>query len=159
MNILLDSNILLRLSQPGHPHEGDTTAAVDLIQRRHNCVIVPQTIYEYWVVATRPVEANGLGFDPEFAAEERDQFLQLFQLLRDERAVYEHWRTLVDDHEVRGVRAHDVRYVAALKRHGIGCLLTYNERHFRGFSDITILTPPKLLAAHRADPGFVERLA
>ncbi|MCG8586525.1 MAG: type II toxin-antitoxin system VapC family toxin [Pirellulales bacterium] len=158
MNVLLDSNILLRLSQPGHPHEEDTTSAVDLLQQYHNCVMVPQTIDEFWVVATRPVDAKGLGFETDFAVEQRDRFLQLFPLLRDERAIYEQWSKLVDDHEVKGVKAHDARYVAALQRHGLTHLLTYNDRDFRSFDGITVFTPPEIVAKQQSDSSFLEGL-
>lgn len=158
MKILLDSNILLRLSQPGHPHEAESVESADLLQHHHVCVVVPQTIYEYWVVATRPTEVNGLGFDPAFAAEERDRFLELFPLLRDERSVYELWRQLVEDYHIKGVRAHDARYVAALKRHRMSHLLSFNERHFRTFEEVVVLTPSQVVAQARANQRFVQEL-
>jgi len=156
MNVLLDSNILLRLSQPGHPHEQVTTAAVDLLQQHHRCVIVPQTIYEYWVVTTRPTDVNGLGFDPQSAARERDRFLELFRLLRDERSIYEHWISLMDSYQTIGVKAHDARYVAAMMRHDVTHLLTFNDRDFQKYKNITAFTPTKIMSEHQANPAFLQ---
>ena len=67
-------------------------------------------------------------------------------LLRDERAIFEQWRPLVLDNAVKGPRAHDTRYVAAMKRHGISHILTYNERDFRRYDGITALTPNSEIA-------------
>jgi predicted nucleic acid-binding protein len=159
MRILLDSNVLLRLSLPNHPHSADAANAVELLQSRHQCVISPQAIYEFWVVATRPTDVNGLGYSPELAARERDWFLQLFNLLRDERAVYERWQELVDSYQIKGVRAHDVRYVAALQRHAITHFLTFNARDFRHFSGVVVLTPQQVITQQAANPAFIETLS
>ena len=62
MRILLDTNVILRLSDSGHTMHRDTLAAIDWLDANgHECVIVPQVLYEYWVVATRHAENNGLG--------------------------------------------------------------------------------------------------
>ena len=62
MSVALDTNILTRAAQPSHPmhHEAlDTLAA--LRKQGEDLCIVPQNLYEFWVVATRPLTANGLG--------------------------------------------------------------------------------------------------
>ena len=141
MDILLDANVLLRLSQPGHTHEPVAVHAVRTLKQDNRLVLVPQTIYEYWVVATRPIEANGLGFEISTAVAERDRFLSLFPLLRDERAIFEQWSHLSADHEVKGPKAHDTRYVAAMMRHGLSHILTFNEKDFRRYAGITVLKP------------------
>jgi hypothetical protein len=51
-------------------------------------VIVPQNIYEYWVVATRPIANNGLGFSAKHTESTVDAFLETFSLLRDERGIF-----------------------------------------------------------------------
>lgn len=54
---------LLRLDHIGHPHRQMAQVAIErLIDERHVVRTVTQVLYEYWVVATRPVESNGLGF-------------------------------------------------------------------------------------------------
>jgi hypothetical protein len=55
MNILLDTNILGRLAQPTHPMHAAARDAVTTLQRAGEMLrIVPQNLYEFWVIATRP---------------------------------------------------------------------------------------------------------
>jgi len=62
MSVLVDTNVLLRAAQPSSPHHvAAKTALLALKSKATELCLVPQIIYEYWVVATRPVEANGLG--------------------------------------------------------------------------------------------------
>ena len=88
MIILLDTNILLRLDQVGHPHRQQATDAIErLIDDQHTLRTVPQVLYEYWVVATRPVASNGLGFLVAEAERMLVDHKQLFPPLRDERGI------------------------------------------------------------------------
>ena len=66
MRVLLDSNILLRLASASHPMHTEARDAVAALQRSGDTLqTVPQNFYEFWVVATRPVTANGLGMSGE----------------------------------------------------------------------------------------------
>jgi predicted nucleic acid-binding protein len=144
MRILLDTNVLLRTLEPGHAHHQSSVAATDLLRKRGNkLVIVPQVLYESWAVATRPVELNGLGMSP--AALRR-----LFRLLRDERAVFDTWEQLVLSLEIKGKQAHDARLAAAMQRHEISHLLTFNAPDFKRYSFIGLLNPDDVL--HGATP-------
>lgn len=120
MRILLDTNVVLRLGDRGRPMHDDALAAIDWLDANgHECVIVPQVLYEYWVVATRPVAQNGLGM-PVVAAEAAiSRWSAVFRLLLDERGVFSRWRALVAGNEVKGKNAHDARLVAAMQRHGL----------------------------------------
>ena len=61
MRILLDTNVLLRLDDAGRDSHAHAMDAVDwLVANGYERVLVPQNLYEYWAVATRPVENNGL---------------------------------------------------------------------------------------------------
>ena len=65
MKVLLDTNVLLRLAVVSHPTHTDAVSAVHKIRHRgDDPVIVPQVLYEYWVVATKPTAQNGLGLGP-----------------------------------------------------------------------------------------------
>ncbi|UUO08545.1 type II toxin-antitoxin system VapC family toxin [Blastopirellula sp. J2-11] len=147
MRILVDTSILVRASQPGSPQ---FTASVDAVTRIFNsdvgACIVPQVIYEYWVVATRPAAQNGLGLSAEQAAQELERLSDFFDLQRDERAIFEQWRQLVSTHQVLGKNAHDARLVAAMLRHGISHLLTLNPRDFQRYPAINVITPDTLPA-------------
>ena len=61
--------------------------------------------------------------------------------MRDERSVFEFWQELVTQHSVKGKQVHDARLVAAMLRHGISHLLTFNVAHFARYSEITVIEP------------------
>lgn len=69
--IQLDTNVLTRLAQSSHPLHGTALTAVQELQSAgHVLCIVPQNLFEFWVVATRPPADNGLGLEvPEAKAE------------------------------------------------------------------------------------------
>lgn len=148
MRILVDTNILLRGVEPGHAQHIQAMEATDVLRRQgHVLCLVPQNIYEFWVVATRPRDVNGLEMSPKEAEIAVLEILRLFTLLRDERAIFEQWLDLVVKNEVRGVRSHDARLVAAMRRHGIEHILTFNAGDFGRHSDITILGPDEVIAS------------
>lgn len=140
--ILVDTNVLLRAAQPGHAHHAAAKTAVKTLRLRgYVPCVVPQVLYEYWVVATRPLTENGLGLTTGEAQDDLAQIMEQFHFFRDERAIFERWQQLVTDYDVRGKTAHDARLVAAMMRHGITDLVTFNDEHFRRFSAITAVHP------------------
>lgn len=147
MRVLLDTNVLARLAQPSNPQRPIAGRAIEIIRLRDDepCV-VPQVLYELWVVCTRPPSANGLGMDPRTARGELDSIARFATLLRDERAIYQQWQQLVTECEARGKPAHDARLVAAMLRHGVTHILTFNADDFRRYRGIGVLTPSELAA-------------
>ncbi len=148
MRILVDTNILGRFSQPDHPqHAAAVRAVKSLRDGQHELRIVPQVIYEYWVVGTRPADQNGLGLTPDVVASKLDDFKALFPALRDERGILERWELLVKGHRVLGKPAHDARLAAAMQRHGLTHLLTFNTSDFPRFGFVQILDPLQVAPA------------
>ena len=142
MRILLDTNILGRLAQPRQAEHSPTVLAVEnLLRGDHELRLVPQVMYAFWAIATRRSEDNGLGLTVEQAVTELDQFRLVFPPLRDERGILEPWQELVTTHRVQGKSAHDARLVAAMKRHGLTHLLTFNPADFKRYPGIVILDP------------------
>ena len=148
MNVLPDTNILLRSAEPGHPMHADATASVARLESDGYVVcLVPQLIYEFWVVATRPTAQNGLGKSPAEAAVLVRGFRARFALCPDNDRILPEWENDVVTHAVTGKPAHDARLVAAMKVHGITRILTFNDADFRRYPGITVLTPVAVLAA------------
>lgn len=146
MRILLDTNIVVRLSEPTISQAHEVRRVVALLpERGFESCIVPQVIYEYWSVATRPAANNGLGLSPEDAERDIEDYLRLFTLLRDERTVFERWRSLVRVYRVTGKNVHDARLVAAMERHALTHLLTLDETDFVRYAGITALSPSAML--------------
>ncbi len=83
MRILLDTNILLRLSS--HQNQGRSALGqlVTQLGREHNLYVVPQCVYEMWSVMTRPVKANGWDLSPEQVAQGVERLLDTFPFLPD----------------------------------------------------------------------------
>ena len=147
MTVLLDTNVLVRLDHVGNPHRGTARRAIEqLIDDHHQPRTVPQVLYEYWVVVTRPAHSNGLGFSPADAANMLNDLKELFPPFRDERGILEPWEELVVRHQCHGKVAHDTRIVAAMMRHGLTHLVTFNQKHFARFSEITAVSPEELVA-------------
>jgi hypothetical protein len=63
-----------------------------------------------------------------------------FSLLPDREELNTLWQELVERHVVMGIRAHDVRLVAAMQSDGITQLLTFNASDFHDLG-IVILNP------------------
>jgi predicted nucleic acid-binding protein len=146
MRILLDTNVLLRSVEQRHAQHRASVDALDLLrQRGHDLLLAPQVLYEFWSVATRPIEQNGLGMSSSDAHAQITVARRLFRLLRDERAIYSIWEQLVSSHSVRGKQAHDARLAAAMQRHSVAHLLTYNADDFKRYAFLQVLTPAAVL--------------
>ena len=142
MSFLVDTNVLLRSAQPAHPMHADATRAVgELLSRGEPLSIVPQNIIEYWAVATRPVDANGLGMSVTETAVEVSRLKGIFNLLPDTPTIFAEWEALVSRHAVKGKEAHDARLVAAMLAHRVTSLLTFNTADFKRYTEISAVDP------------------
>lgn len=140
MRILLDTNVLCRLAERGHPdHSTAENAIAKLRGQQHELCLVPQVLYEYWVVVTRPAAENGLGMTTADVDAAIDLWLEVFTLLRDERGIFVLWRELARQHDAKGKSAHDTRLVAAMNRHNLSHLLTFNVADFRRYPGIEVV--------------------
>jgi len=145
--ILLDTNILVRFTSGADPaHPVVRTAIQHLLGSRELLCVVPQDIYEFWVVATRPLANNGLGLSTAECEAKINSLLAAFQLLPDTPAVFTEWLGLVRAHGCQGKVAHDARFVAAMRAHGIGTILTLNPADFARYPGLTILDPNAVAA-------------
>jgi len=147
MKTLLDTNILARLAQKSHPQHPVVEEAVKALQlQQQTLCIVPQNLYEFWVVGTRPIVAlNGLGLSREQAVTEIERAKSLFTLIADTATIYPAWEQLVSQYDVKGRVAHDARLVAAMRVHEIEQILTFNEGDFTRYSEITVITPERAI--------------
>lgn len=146
MTVLLDTNILLRIAQPAHAQHQVALAATDHLGHQGILLhVVPQVLYEFWVVATRPEARNGLGMTAPRAEAELARIKAFFTLLLDRRRLFSEWEQLVLTHRVLGKNAHDARLVAAMRTHGLTHLLTFNTADFTRFPGITVVDPASVL--------------
>jgi predicted nucleic acid-binding protein len=145
VRVLLDTNIVGRQSQPSHQLHSIVVAAIkQLGGAGHELFLVPQVLYEFWTIATRPEIENGLGFSPVEARRRLLQMIDVYPLLTNDEHLWSVWLELVTQHDVRGKLAHDARLVAAMKCHQLSHLLTLNPADFRRYAAIQILDPRSL---------------
>ena len=147
MKVLVDTNVILRFTQAANPSHALARSALSLLSKSgYELCLVPQSIYEYWVVATRPVAVNGFGMLVANVDQQIQELLQYFTLLRDERGIYSRWYNLVVTHNVQGKQAHDTRPAAAMERHGVKNLLTFNKSDFARFPAMAALSPDEIVS-------------
>lgn len=145
--MLIDTSALLRTLQVRHPQYETVTRALELLpEQGRRLHIVPQNLVELWVVATRPVEQNGLGLTPAEGAEELYRIKGMFHLLPETPTIYAAWEKLVTQHCVSGKPSHDARLVAAMQVHGLTAILTFDRKGFSRFPGIEVVDPAEVQA-------------
>lgn len=139
---LLDTNVLLRFSDAASPvHATAVDAVAVLLSRGDRVYITAQNLIVFWAVATRPVDANGFGWDARQTEQEVGKLLNFFLFLDDTPSVFRHWLTLVTAHAVSGKQVHDARLAAVMEAHGVASILTFNTRDFSRYPGLTATDP------------------
>lgn len=140
--VALDTNVVLRLVHSAAPEHGACQQAVlDLAGQGRGIVVPAQVVIEFWVVATRPTNVNGLGWSPSTTREKVNALLTLVQVLPDPHEAFGMWLDMVATLGVSGKRAHDARIAATLRANGVRHLLTLNDADFSSFPDIDAINP------------------
>lgn len=145
MSVLLDTNVLCRLVEPKHPLCNSAGEAIRALQNRGDeLFVVPQVLYEFWVVVTRPENQNGLGLTAQQAALSIQLCRRFSVLLPESRGIFRIWQRLVRDYEIIGKSAHDARLAAAVIHFKLDHIVTFNDTDFRRFREISVLTPEQI---------------
>ncbi len=97
-----------------------------------------------WVVATRPIQQNGLGLAPQSAEAELKRIKTMLGFLPETPAIYPVWEALVTRHKVSGKSAHDARLVAAMQVHGLTSILTFDRSDFARYPEVEVVHPQDL---------------
>ena len=139
--LFLDTNVLLAATDEGRAqHRLAQEVLVSANRHGYHLGVSGQVLREYLVVATRPLEVNGLGLSPGDALRNVDEFRRRSVLYDETEAVSDRLRQLVRDHEPRGKRIHDVSVVATMLTHGLTHLVTQNSGDFAGLPGVDILS-------------------
>lgn len=143
----MDTNILLRLSQPDSPEHAIVRQCVDLLWAQSaELFYTSQNLAEFWNVCTRPADRNGFGFSISEADERAGLIEAKLNFAPDSEATHREWRRIVVADRVSGVQVHDARLIAAMHVHRIENLLTLNSQDFRRYSEIAVISPRDVLA-------------
>jgi predicted nucleic acid-binding protein len=112
-----------------------------IIRQGGKCLITPQVLIEFWAVATRPLNVNGLGWTAQKTHQEINQILSQFSLLEETSDIFPLWFQLVTDYNIKGKRTHDIRLLAVMIANNITHLLTFNPDDFIPLPNTTIVHP------------------
>ena len=150
MNCLLDTNVLLRGLDRNHPMCRIARRALITLRRQNNRLfLTSQNLIEFWAVATRPVDSNGLGMSVRWTATQLGRMKRFFFLLPDTADAFPEWERLVIQHQVSGKKVHDARLVASMNVHGITHILTFNSEDFSRYPGITVIPPQSVEPTQR----------
>lgn len=144
--ILLDTNILGRITNAADPQYTVSRKALDTLRiKGERLVIVPQNLFEFRAIATRPpgkkpAGQNGLGMKIDQAKAWINFFMRRFVFLPDRPELAPSWLSLVSDKKVAGYKSHDARLVAAMNTFNITRILTFNNADFSNLG-ISVVDP------------------
>ena len=143
---LVDSNVLLRWAKPDDRDYPLVVSAIDAtLQRGAVFCYTSQNVAEFWNICTRPQWVRP---SPQEADRRARFFEDKLRLLPDSLAVHQEWRKLLVVSKVSGVQVQDARLVAAMRVHGVGRILTFNEKDFVRHTDIEAVNPRTVSAKH-----------
>lgn len=83
-----------------------------------------QVVIEFWNVATRPISANGFGWNVQDVAGYLLELLDSVELLDGDGVVAYIWFYLASTRRIQGKQVHDARLVATMLAHEVRYLLT-----------------------------------
>jgi predicted nucleic acid-binding protein len=150
--LLIDTNILIEATDTRRRFHADATT---LVQARSGLVFPAQVIREYLVVATRPVDANGLGLLLPDALGNIAEFRKSIRLLPEERPVLATFLRLLAAAGCTGARIHDAHLVATAVVHRVRTIVSLNPGDLLGITTgISVLAPAEAL---RGLAGPIQR--
>jgi predicted nucleic acid-binding protein len=144
--VLADTNVFLSATDRSRNNHRD---ARDFLQRCTgagiHCAVTGQILREYFVVATRPIEVNGLGLSLDDALANMAVFRGRTVFLEENEAVSRKLEELVRLHRITGERGHDANIAAVMAVLRVPYLITANKDDFAVFEHALLLTPGEAL--------------
>ncbi len=135
--VFLDTNVLLSATDESRSSHKDAKMILKSASFSGcHFGISGQIIREYLVVATRPVDVNGLGLDTDSAVNNVDEIRKRTVFYGETESVATSLRSLARDHALAGKRIHDANVVATMVAHNISKLITDNGSDFSPFQEI-----------------------
>ncbi|TAE59147.1 MAG: PIN domain-containing protein [Nostocales cyanobacterium] len=139
---LLDTNVILRFTDTKSSEYNLVNNAIStILLQRGKCFITSQVIIEFWVVATRPLNVNGLGWNIAQTTQAIGMLINQFEILPETPDVFPTWFNLVKNYNISGKRTHDMRILAVMLTHKISNILTLNPKDFIAIPEINVIHP------------------
>lgn len=137
--VLVDTNVLLEASDEGRRlHIQSLAVFQNSLKDGVDLFLCTQVIREYLVVATRPIENNGLGMNLATALENIRQFRMRSSCVAETLLAGERFIEWAARFGTCGKKLHDLQILATASTAGIDILLTANEQDFPKLSPVAI---------------------
>ena len=134
MPYLLDTNVITRIANPMDAQHPVAKNAVEMLLAQGEALYVtPQNLIEFRVIATRPTDANGLGWSMADTESWTAKFEAMFGMLTENGLIFLHWKTLMNVTGTIGKPAHDGRLASVAHVYGVPHILTFNVKDFRRY--------------------------
>ncbi len=133
---VLDTNVLLAATDEARQEHTQAVAAINVWPASGMVLYTSgQILREYLVVATRPLDRNGLGMARFDAVGNVRALRARLNLLAEDVKVSDRLLQLLDTVECAGKQVHDANVVATMLVHGIDTVVTMNVDDFARFGD------------------------
>ena len=137
----VDTNILLRLAdETSASHAVVTKTITNLITNKNRLCISRQNLAEFWAVATRAKEANGLVWNLTQTQFHLEMILETFVFIEAKIEAAFLLEFLLQN-AVHGKQVHDANLVFTMQQNSIVHLVTLNDADFKRFTGIQVLKP------------------
>ena len=143
--IFIDTNVLLTATDESRQsHQIARRLITESGTRGFHLSVSGQILREYLVVATRPLNANGLGFTTKDAMSNVKTFLGHVECLEEVKSSALKLLEITEILQLRGKRIHDANILATMLVHGVQCLVTDNLADFAWITSFTNTNPVAL---------------
>ena len=136
-----DTNVFLTATDQSRPqHEAANSLIRKAVAGHHQLALSGQVVREYLVVATRPIDVNGLGLSSDDALKNIGVFASPpFAFCEESENVNSRLRSMVEIHALTGKAIHDANVVATMLTSGITTLVTQNPSDFVRYEQIKVI--------------------
>ncbi len=139
--LTIDTNVFLRSAdKSSSDHEAAKDVFLSIADTKIEVIISPQIMHECWVVLTRSREMNGFGLTTDQAHEFVSELSRFYKIRTESKRCLTAWLSLVKEHAIKGVKAHDAHLAAWMINNDIKEIITFNTSDFASFP-ITVIHP------------------
>lgn len=146
MRVAIDTCVLLRTRDIRSPlHAVVKQVLQEIASSDIRTFVTPQVLAEYWAVATRPADQRGgLGLPPDVVRTDIRYFMELHEMAREPRNLFDIWLEILAVYSVSGKAVWDARLAAVLKANHTRYPVTFDPADFKRFSFLTPVLPQDL---------------
>lgn len=138
--VLVDTNVLLEATDEGRRfHVQAQSLFRNAFDDGVDLFIGTQVLREYLVVATRPIENNGLGMTTDFALDNVRRFQARVSLVAETMQAGDLFVEWAGKYRISCKRLHDLQILATASAAGMHALITANEKDYPEATPLAII--------------------